>query len=294
MTENATIDRPTTIRSSLPGVYKPDSIVVALDGSGDSEAALPVASYFADLFGVNLRIVHAFDPGEDDGSTAGAFERYIAALETSGYIPDTRAEVVAGGAVETILAAATETDLLVLATHGHGGLRSALFGSVADKVVRGARGLTIVVPITHNAACLPIKNIVIAVDESDGAAHAADVGRDFADRSGAAVTLVNSYLPTPIMGGIETVYVPADGVLIEQQAAEATVERVAEPGEQKVAVLGSTVDVITETAQQVDAELVVVGGSGRGYFARLLVGNVSEGLMHRLDRPLLVVPAPAG
>ena len=274
--------------------FTPRSIVVALDGSSDAEAALPVASYFADLFGVDIRVVHAIhaDAGEQERLVA-AFETYVADLATNGHLPaGTRAEVVAGPAPDVILSATSSADLLVLATHGQGGLQAALFGSVADKVVRGASTPAIVVPVTHAAALLPVRNVVIAVDESESAAYAAVVGRDFAARCGATVTLVNAYLPTAVSGGIEGSYVPPDAGLAEQHASEAVVAEAAEPGEQQQAVLGSPVDAIAATAASSGAELVVAGSRGRGYFGRLLLGSVSEGLMHRLDRPLLIVPIP--
>ena len=52
---------------------------------------------------------------------------------------DTRV-VVAASAVKAVLdMACSETiDLIAIATHGHGGLKRLLLGSVTDKVVRGA------------------------------------------------------------------------------------------------------------------------------------------------------------
>ncbi|MFN0146445.1 MAG: universal stress protein [Dehalococcoidia bacterium] len=272
--------------------FWPHLIMVPLDGSKDAEAALPVASYFATVFGVEVRVVHAIPAGgADEDHGAATFEAYVAGLVTNGHLPEgTRAEVVAGAAADAILAGTSGADMIVLASHGQGGLQSALFGSVADKVVRAAKTPVVVVPVTHAAALLPVHTIVIAVDESESAAHAVALGRDFAERCGAAVTLVNAYLPTPVAAGIEVAYVPPDAGRADQDAAEAVVAEVAEPGEEHQAVLGSPVDVIAETAAKAGAELVVAGSRGRGYFSRLLLGSVSEGLMHRLDRPLLVVP----
>ncbi len=275
--------------------FNPRSIVVPLDGSTDSEAALPMAIYLGGVFGVDIRVVHAIEgdgEGADAASAIAAFEGYVAELAGNGHLPARSVpEVSAGTAPETILAAAGPDDLVVLASHGRGGLKAALFGSVADKVVRGATSPTLVVPITHAATALPIKDVVIAVDESECAAHAAAIGRDFAARCGAAVTLVNSYLFTPVAAGMEAAYLPMDAVQAEQSAAEALVAEAAEPGEKQQAVLGPTVDAIAETASQLGAGLVVAGAKGHGFFGRLLMGSVSEGLMHRLDRPVLIVPA---
>ena len=294
MSTNSSTATADALEKLAPVEFSPRSIVVPLDGSQDSEAALPIAAYFAEVFGVDIRVVHATRTESiDDPGVAARFESHVADLVTRGCLPaSTRTDVVAGAASDVILAAVSEADLVVLATHGHGGLQSALFGSVADKVVRGAKVPTIVVPVAHGPSPTPIRNVVIAVDESECAEHAAAVGRHFAERCGAAVTLVNSYLPTPYAGGMEAAYVPLDTTEIEQRASEALVAGAAEPGEKQFTVLGSTVESIAEVAQQLGAELVVAGSSGRGYFGRLLLGSVSEGLMHRLDRPLLVVPSP--
>ena len=271
------------------------TVVVPLDGSSDSEAALAVGSYLAAAFGVGLRIVHAIDVDEIEASAAvETFEGYVAELvakaATAGH--KTTTEVTAGAAAAVILAAAGADDLVVVASHGRGGLQAALFGSVADKVVRGARGPVVVVPVQGNSVTLPIRTVVIAVDESDSAARAAEVGRSFAARLGATVSLVNSYMPTPITGGFEAPYVPVQTAELEREAAKELVNEASEPGEVGHVVLGPTAEAIKDAVEDLGAGLVVAGSSGKGYFGRLLTGSVSESLMHKLDRPLLIVPAP--
>ncbi len=274
--------------------FAPGSIIVPLDGSSDSEAALAMGAYFADAFGVSLRIVHALDGEETDASAAVAtFESYVAELNAKSPArakPST--EVVSGSASDVILDAAGAGDLIVIASHGRGGLKSALFGSVADKVVRGARGPVVVVPVSQNLVSPPIHTVLIAVDESESAAYAAAIGRSLAARLGATVSLVNSYMPVPVASGFETPYVPAQTGEFEREAAKELVSETAEPGEHGHVVLGPTVEAITDVVEDLGAGLVVAGASGKGFFGRLLTGSVSESLMHKLDRPLLIVPAP--
>ncbi|MEO6397560.1 MAG: universal stress protein [Tepidiformaceae bacterium] len=275
--------------------FAPRSVVVPLDGSSDSEAALALGEYFAKAFGVELRIVHAIPNDEADASAAEAtFESYVAEVaggDSAAGIPRST-EVSAGEPSEVILKAASAEDLIVIASHGRGGLRAALFGSVADKVVRGAHGSVVVVPVSNNLVTPPIHTVLIAVDESECAAHAAAVGRSLAARLGATVNLINSYMPTPVASGLETPYVPAQTDEFEREAAKELVSETAEPGEHGHVVLGPTVEAIADVVETLGVGLVVAGASGKGFFSRLLTGSVSESLMHKLDRPLLIVPAP--
>ena len=274
--------------------FAPRTVVVPLDGSSDSESALAMGAYFADAFGVSLRIVHALDGDEGDAPAAvSTFESYVAGLsENATFRAKPETEVSTGSASEVILEAAGAEDLIVIASHGRGGLKSALFGSVADKVVRGARGPVVVIPVNQNLVSPPIHTVLIAVDESESAAHAAAVGRSLAARLGASVSLVNSYMPVPVASGFETPYVPVETGEFEREAAKELVSETAEPGEHGHVVLGPTVEAISDVVEDLGAGLVVAGSSGKGFFGRLLTGSVSESLMHKLDRPLLIVPAP--
>lgn len=60
-------------------------------------------------------------------------------------------EILIGPDAATILdfARANRTDLIVLGRHGHGGLGRALFGSVAEKIVRQAACAVLVVPLEY-------------------------------------------------------------------------------------------------------------------------------------------------
>jgi nucleotide-binding universal stress UspA family protein len=41
-----------------------------------------------------------------------------------------------------------------------------------------------------------------------------------------------------------------------------------------------------------DFHLVVMGSHGKGLFQRLTLGSVTESVLHKIARPLLIVPAP--
>jgi nucleotide-binding universal stress UspA family protein len=56
---------------------------------------------------------------------------------------------------------------------------------------------------------------------------------------------------------------------------------------------GSVVEEILKTAQEISADLIVMGSHGHGPVYNLLVGSVTEGILKAGLRPVLLVPAPA-
>jgi nucleotide-binding universal stress UspA family protein len=53
---------------------------------------------------------------------------------------------------------------------------------------------------------------------------------------------------------------------------------------------GPTVPTLLHEADKLDADIIVVGSHGHGAVYQLLVGSVSEGLLRKATRPVLVIP----
>jgi nucleotide-binding universal stress UspA family protein len=53
---------------------------------------------------------------------------------------------------------------------------------------------------------------------------------------------------------------------------------------------GATVETILKEASDLDVDMIVVGSHGRGAMYQLLVGSVSEGIIHKSRYPVLVIP----
>ncbi len=58
-------------------------------------------------------------------------------------------------------------------------------------------------------------------------------------------------------------------------------------------VQGPTIETILKEARKLEAELIVLGSHGRGAVLRALLGSISEGVLHKTDVPLLIVPTRA-
>jgi nucleotide-binding universal stress UspA family protein len=136
--------------------------------------------------------------------------------------------------------------------------------------------------------------IVIATDGSDGAEAAVGAGARVARTLGTNAVLV--YV-RPSLGPLGDPYYQEK--LTEQMAhARAALERARElfaqegvDAEEEI-LEGSAADRVVELARARNAPLIVVGSRGLGAVAGALLGSVSSGIIHRADRPVLVVPTP--
>ncbi|MFW6320781.1 MAG: universal stress protein [Halohasta sp.] len=81
---------------------------------------------------------------------------------------DVETEIVEGSPSREILQAAEDCDLIVMGTHGRGGLDRLLLGSVAEKVVRGAS--------------VPVMTVRVGDDPAEVAAPTAETGAADAPR----------------------------------------------------------------------------------------------------------------
>lgn len=132
-------------------------ILVPLDGSELAELALSHAFDLARLNQAELTLLHILAPieGVIEGNTpytifvdeqqevlGGRALRYLKSIceQLTCDAITVHAAVEVGLAAETIIDYASEhrVDLIVMSSHGHSGLRRWVFGSVADRVLRGA------------------------------------------------------------------------------------------------------------------------------------------------------------
>jgi len=52
---------------------------------------------------------------------------------------------------------------------------------------------------------------------------------------------------------------------------------------------GSVVQSIIDTAEREGADLIAIASHGRGSLSRVFYGSVAAGVLHRIDRPLLII-----
>ena len=79
---------------------------------------------------------------------------------------------------------------------------------------------------------------------------------------------------------------------VEHRQIQALSERLRRAGVDTTAMLvhGVTVKTILQEASDIDADMIVVGSHGKGKMYQLLLGSVSEGVVHKSSLPVLVIP----
>ena len=137
-------------------------------------------------------------------------------------------------------------------------------------------------------------SMLIAVDGSDPSLKALEYGCRLAKKTGAQVLLLNVAAPVVTPPGIEpgvlttvehAVRADAERVLLEAQQKAHELDVVAE----RRLEFGDPGHTISDVAEAVAADPVVVGSHGRTGVKRLLLGSVADKVVRLCPRPVLVV-----
>ncbi|HZS13960.1 MAG TPA: universal stress protein [Candidatus Dormibacteraeota bacterium] len=139
------------------------------------------------------------------------------------------------------------------------------------------------------------RRILLAGDGSDDANAAARAAADLARLACADLHVVHVWQPSlvPLPGEA--------GETAAQERAQSILERMLDAVRARGAHVavghlrsGRAADEILACAEEIDADLVVVGSRGLGALQRTVVGSVSEAVVHHSTRPVLVLRAVAG
>ncbi len=195
-------------------------VLCPTDFSDFSAAAVSYAAALAASYGATLRLLHVNTPfpivaplGDVPGNTKLYESQRVQsyrALETEAERirkPGITVEVELrdGSAVHETLAAAADWDanLIVVGTHGRGGMERLVLGSVAEKVLRKAPCAVLAVPheaIGRAGKAERIEHVLCAHDGSAASAAGVAYARSLAERTGARITLVTVVESLPYGG----------------------------------------------------------------------------------------------
>ncbi len=293
-------------------------LLVPLDGSRLAEAALSVAAYLADKLRASVTLVHII---ERDAPEAVHGEHHLGAVEEadaylhevagrsfpeairvechvhSGEVADVAASIVAH---QGELA----PDLIVMSTHGHGGLRDIFLGNIAQQVVaHGAIPVLLVRP-TNAEGQEPFhcRRLLVPLDGAPSHEEGLAVAADLARACGAEVHLlfvVPTRLTLSADKGITARLLPgATAAVLEMAQREAEsylqdhVVRLQALGLVAMAQVGrgDPAPTIGEMAGQIGVDLIVLGTHRRAGMDAFWAGSVAPQVSLRSQLPVLLVP----
>ena len=306
-------------------------ILVPVDFSECSWLALKVAVSLGERLAATVDVVHVWDMpayrGVTDKVTAiggpkthsqwvlDEVGREIQRL-LSGLTPEelswVHTRIEKGKAAPTIVGMSEDYDLLVMGTHGRTGLAHVLMGSVAERVIRGARCpvLTTRRPLeieghfvrqegaSIHKLCKKGARFLVAVDFSDCSRLALRRVVGLADELGAQVEVLHVVeLPeTYVHRGESWIFTKAGTPFgdLRANAAKELDQFVADIGMEhqpvvKTTRLGRVRENILSYAESGAYDLLALGTHGRSGWSHFWLGSIAEQVVRRAPCPVLAV-----
>ncbi|MGE5830421.1 MAG: universal stress protein [Micromonosporaceae bacterium] len=285
-------------------------IIVGVDGSEASLVAVDLAAREAVLRNRPLRLIHAFiwpylhvplgpSPyGPPEGGLRNDAARILADAYDRAHAtaPDiaVSTDLVTGEASAVLLNASRTAELVIVGDRGLGGFTGLLIGSVAVQLSAHA---TCPVLVARGAA-RSAGPVLLGVDGSPANDPAVGFAFDEASLRGAPLIAMHAWAhPVPAgPGDMLPLFYDADDVADEE--SRVLVEALAGWRDKYPDVVvhselrrGGTRKVLIDSTHQ--AQLIVVGTRGRGGFSGLLLGSVSQAVLHHAACPVAIVPHAA-
>jgi nucleotide-binding universal stress UspA family protein len=281
------------------------TVVVPLDGSELSERAITYGSAIAERTGAPLLLVHICRAGADEPEMVESrnYLRQVAA-RLPGRV---QFESDRGRAGESIISLAHEVSepIIVMSTHGRGGIRRWMTGSVADEVVRGA-GVPVVLvrgdQELPEGSSLTIRSILLPVDGSTYGESAISYAIEIAKTFGSTIHLLR-VVDTPSAYAMLSRHMEAaaTGDVLDEiissmrQEASEYVDRIASEirehdVEVKTVILeGYPGEQVIEHERRGYFQLVVMATAGRSGVSRIVFGSVAERVLKLGRSPVMMV-----
>lgn len=302
------------------------TIMVPLDGSTFAEHALPIALGIARECGGRVHLVEAHEPppvpsspdilvpydGEWDTAMRNGERSYLDSVsnrieERAGVT--VRTELLEGLPAAALAAYAREMeiDLIVMTTHGRGGLSRMWLGSVADGVVRRS-GVPVLLlrpteaDVDYEARLRP-KHILVPLDGSDLSHGILESATWLGSLTDARYTLLRVTVPIPVLrapGPLSDDGFASKLLEDQEQHAHSYLEGVAAGLRSRgldveTAIVGKAAPAtaILEFAASHAVDLVAIATHGRGGWTRLALGSVADKVLRGSVMPVMLYRPPA-
>lgn len=135
------------------------------------------------------------------------------------------------------------------------------------------------------------KTIVLALDGSEESRQAVPLATELARQDGARIVIAHVQEDVVGKGGGPIVATEDEiQAAIRKQAEELSAEGIETSVEMREIMLGGPAHAIAQVAEGANADLIVTGTRGHSAIAGLLLGSVTQRLLHIARCPVLVAP----
>jgi nucleotide-binding universal stress UspA family protein len=293
-------------------------LLVPLDGSRMSEASLPAAVYLARTLGAAVTLFHVIERGAPQDIHG---ERHLTSPdEARDYLDEVAARAfpadisverhVHSSEVDDVARSIAEhvgelgPDLIVMCTHGSGGLRGWLFGRIAQQVVGlGTTPVLLVPPVTTGVSpAFSCNRMLVALDGNPDHEEGLKVAASLARTGGAEVCLVMAVHTLNTLSGEQAATAKllpgATHALLDLAEKDAKEYLHRHVATLQAAGLTATADVrrgdpvvvILGASKRTMADLIVLATHGKTGMDAFWSGSATPNVTSRSVIPLLLVP----
>jgi nucleotide-binding universal stress UspA family protein len=293
-------------------------LLVPLDGSHLAETALPPAAYLARLLNASVMLIHIIEHNapkeihsERHLTNPAEAEAYLDDIARRSLPPDVKVEIhvhssevskVAPSIVEH--AEELQHDLVVMCTHGSGGVRDWFYGSIAQQVIGMKKTPVFLIRPNPQGESLEFhcRKILVPLDRIPEHEQGIPLAVNLAKVCKAnlhLVTVVPTFgtlegerkaasrlMPGTTAVALDMVEAEADdylnSILAKLHDSDLTITTEVRRGDPPIC--------IVETAEESGADLIVLGTHGRAGMDAFWSGSVAPKISSRSNLPLLLVP----
>lgn len=291
------------------------TIIVPLDGSNEAESALPVARALAARNNARLTLASVIEVSlEFDAWVETAMltldeelddwiaerREYVEGVARGIDDLETNVEILVGQPADQIAALADDLDdpMIVIASHGRGGVAQVVIGSVTFRIVHDVHCPVVVVRIPDQPSAEPapsFEHIMIPLDGSEFSAAIIERALDALGEPKPAVLLLHvldgsSWAGRTIHGGLIRQYVEAINETAEEHLTKVSA-RIQGLGYEVSHELrtGNVTEQIQQAARDHGVGMIAMATHGRGGLGRALLGSVAQRLLQNVELPLLLI-----
>jgi nucleotide-binding universal stress UspA family protein len=293
-------------------------LLVPLDGSRMAEISLPAAVYLAKASGAAVTLVHVIERGAPQDIHG---ERHLTSPdEARDYLDEVAARVfpadmpverhVHAAEVNDVARSIAEhvgelgPDLIVMCTHGRGGLRGIMFGSIAQQVVGlGTTPVLLIPPVmTGTPPAFSCNRILVALDGNPDHEEGLEVAATLANIGGAELCLIMAVHTIGTLSGEQ-----AATAKLMPRATHALLDMAEKDAKEYLhrhmtALLaagftatsdvrrGDPAAVILAASKRISADLIVLATHGKTAMDAFWSGSATPNVTSRSVVPLLLVP----